>query len=109
METTVEKPRLAAKNATPEERRAAAAMMGSARTEKKAAASRANQAKRTPGKFGGPKPKNIFLLPCKEPCTAGESLEGHRWECPRGQAIRRRQRLGFDVITGIKLSAESPS
>ena len=93
---------LASKAVTDEERSAAARAMGSARTPAKAAAARANGFK--PGnkltKNGGRKPLPLHAIACS--CPAGEALEGHRWDCPRGQAIKRRQGEGVDLTTGIK-------
>ncbi len=80
----------ASKSATTEERRKAAAAMGSARTEAKAAASRRNGLKNAL-KAGRPV-KPLSEIRCT--CDAGESMTGHRWNCPRGQAIKRRQKAG---------------
>ena len=84
-----------------EEKKAAASLMGSIKTPKKASASRGNLAKRPPEKMGGLKPTPLSALACT--CGAGEALEGHRWDCPRGQAIKRRIKEGRDVQTGEKL------
>lgn len=76
--------------ASDEERSAAARAMGSARTEAKAAASRENGKKAPPGP-GRP------LRPINEiPCTCGKPdvIDGHPTTCPRGQAIKRRQKAG---------------
>ena len=94
------KPRLAAKDATPEERRAAAALMGSARTPAKMAAVEKARAARSPEQLGGVKPRSLQSIPCT--CDAGEALEGHRWNCARGQAIKRRTKQNRDLLTGLK-------
>lgn len=89
---------------TPEEaRREAARLLGSIRTERKAAASRANGFK--PGHaFGaGRKPVPLLEIPCT--CAAGEALEGHHWKCPRGQAVKRRIAAGRDPMTGAEVRA----
>lgn len=72
------------------DRKAAAALMGSVSTERKAAAARANGAKSKPGP--GQPPKSLEELACT--CGAGMALEGHKWDCPRGQAIKRRAKAG---------------
>lgn len=77
-------------SATDEERKQAAAMMGSARTEAKAAASRENGKKAPPGPGRSLSP--LDSIRCT--CAAGDSLEGHKWDCPRGQAIKRRMKAG---------------
>ena len=93
---------LAKKDTTEEARREAARAMGSARTPAKAEAARRNGFK--PGnqaaRNGGRKPKQLAEIPCK--CEAGEALEGHKWDCPKGQAIKRRQADGLDLLTGTK-------
>lgn len=87
-----------------EERREAARILGSIRTPKKAAASRANGFK--PGNaVGGRPPVPLLEIPCA--CTAGESLEGHHWKCPRGQAVKRRIAQGKDPMTGAPLAAQA--
>ena len=91
---------------SPEQRRKAAAMMGSARTQRKAASSRANGRLAPPGPGMAPAP--LLTIPCivrvgknaGAPCPGGESLSGHHWSCPRGQAIKRRLAQGRDVWTG---------
>ena len=95
---------LATKDTTEDARKEAARLMGSIKTEKKAAAARANGFK--PGhpsfvKNPGAKLKALYSLPCT--CTAGDTTEGHKWDCPRGQAIKRRLKEGRDVLTGEKL------
>lgn len=94
---------LAKHDATEEERREAARAMGRAKTPAKAAAARANGFKagdpRT--KSGGRSPVALDSIPCD--CEAGSSLEGHRWNCPRGQAIKRRIKENRDIQTGVKL------
>jgi hypothetical protein len=83
---------LAAKDATEEQRREAARLMGSARTPEKIQKALQNLAARPADKLGGRKPKALAEIPCT--CEAGDSREGHRWNCPRGQAIKRRQKAG---------------
>ena len=97
------KKRIAAKGISEEERRAAAAAMGSARTPAKTAAARRNGFK--PGhSFGkGRSPVPLLEIDCS--CEAGEALDAHHWRCPRGQAIKRRQKEGRDVLTGQKIGA----
>lgn len=96
---------LAKKDTTEEARREAARAMGSARTPAKTEAARRNGFK--PGnqaaKNGGRKPKPLGEISCK--CGVGEALEGHKWDCPKGQAIKRRQAEGLDLVTGAKVSA----
>lgn len=77
-----------AKGATMEERRAAAAAMGSARTPAKMAASRRNGI--LGADSGGRPPKPLNEIECR--CGAGDALTGHKWDCPRGQAIKRRMK-----------------
>lgn len=93
---------LASKDVDEEARREAARLMGSIRTEKKAAASRANGFKpgNKAGKNGGRPWKPISEVECN--CTGGDSIEAssHTWRCPRGQSIRRRIKEGRDVVTG---------
>ena len=95
---------LASKEAPEEARKEAARLMGSIKTEKKAAAARANGFK--PGHAGhhggGRKVKALTELVCS--CGAGDTTEGHKWDCPRGQAIKRRIKEGRDVLTGLLLS-----
>ena len=93
--------RLRALGISDDEKKAAAAIMGSIRTEKKATSSRGNLAKRPPEKRGGLTPRPLLSLACS--CGAGEALEGHKWDCPRGQAIKRRIKEGRDVLTGALL------
>lgn len=97
--------RLRAADVSAEEKKAAAALMGSIRTPKKANSSRGNLAKRPPEKLGGLKPTPLSVLSCT--CAAGEALEGHKWSCPRGQAIKRRIKEGRDVQTGEKLTVSA--
>ncbi len=79
---------LATKSATENERRAAAAAMGSARTPAKSEASRRNGIL---GAMSGGRPqKPLSAIECR--CGAGDALTGHKWNCPRGQAIKRRQK-----------------
>ncbi len=96
----------ATKEATEEARREAARLMGSIKTEKKAQASRANGFK--PGNPGSPgrARKALSEFPCS--CEEPDSLTGHKWDCMRGQAIKRRQKQGRDLITGELLTEASP-
>jgi hypothetical protein len=64
--------------------------MGSARTPAKADASRRNGL--LGAEKGGRPIKPLSAIACT--CEAGEALSGHRWNCPRGQAIKRRQKAG---------------
>ena len=75
---------------TPMEKNAAAAALGSIRTEKKAAASRENGKKAPPGP--GMPARPLSEIRCT--CDAGEALTGHHYVCPRGRAIKRRQKAG---------------
>jgi len=77
----------------------AAVALGSRKSEAKAAASRENGRKSSPGP--GVPPKPLSGIRCS--CTAGEALEGHKWDCPRGQAIKRRIKENRDIQTGAKL------
>jgi hypothetical protein len=98
----------AQKDASEDARREAARLMGSIKTEKKAAAARANGFK--PGhpsyvKNPGAKMKPLYSLVCN--CGAGDTPEvshegsaGHKWSCPRAQAIKRRIKEGRDILTG---------
>jgi hypothetical protein len=79
---------------------AAAVALGAIRTEAKAAASRVNGKHAAPGP--GLKPTLLSALACT--CVAGDALEGHKWDCPRGQAIKRRIKEGRDIQTGEKLA-----
>lgn len=98
---------LAKKDMTEEQKRQAAALLGSIKTEKKAAASARNGFKpgNTHGKNGGRKPAPIGSIPCN--CSGGDSTEAsaHTWRCARGQALRRREAQGRDAVTGEKLGA----
>lgn len=60
--------------------------IGSKKTASKAESSRRN------GELGGREPLPLADIPCA--CGAGDALTGHRWDCPRGQAIKRRQKTG---------------
>lgn len=71
-----------------EARRTAASLLGSARTERKAAASRAN------GKLGGRSLKPLLEIQCT--CGGGDSLD-HKTTCPRGRVIRYRQKKGLPL------------
>ena len=84
---------------TGEKKLAAAVALGSIRTERKAAASRENGKRASPGPGSPPKP----LLSIRCTCSAGEALEAHKWDCPRGQAIKRRIKEGRDILTGALL------
>lgn len=67
----------------------AARMLGSIRTEAKAAASRANGRKASPGPGRTPRPLSEYG------CTCGAEDDAyHRATCPRGAAYRRRQKAG---------------
>lgn len=77
---------LAGRTSSDEARREAARIMGSARTPKKLEAARRNAP--INGKKGGRPRKLLSEIPCS--CPAGDALEGHRWNCLRGQAIKRR-------------------
>jgi len=77
---------LSAAVSSDEQRRAAAALMGSATSERKKQTSAANGRKAPPGPGRTPKPLEAF------PCTCGGSGLDHKSTCPRGQAIRRRQK-----------------
>lgn len=72
---------------TEEQKREYARMLGSIKTEKKAAASREN------GKKGGGKIKPLAAIPCT---CGGEGLE-HRSTCPRGIRIRVRRKKGLPL------------
>jgi hypothetical protein len=84
---------------TGKQKLAAAVALGSIRTEAKALASRENGKKAAPGPGLSPKP--LLSISCT--CVAGKALEGHKWDCPRGQAIKRRLKEGRDILTGEKL------
>ena len=72
---------------TLEEIRRALGVIGRIRTPKKAAASRTN------GRlYGGRPQKPLAEIPCT--CGRGEAMDGHPTTCPRGRAIRRRQKAG---------------
>lgn len=104
---------LASKEASEEARKEAARLMGSTKTEKKAAAARANGFK--PGhpghKNGGRKMTPLSEILCS--CGGGDTTElwtaetdtGHKWNCKRAQAIKRRASEGRDLQTGEKLPA----
>jgi len=80
----------ASKDATDDARSEAARLMGRARTEKKVEAARRNAP--INGLKGGRPRQSLSEIACN--CTAGDDLQGHRWNCPRGQAIKRRQKAG---------------
>jgi hypothetical protein len=73
-----------------EARREAARLMGMATTEAKQRAARENGKKSRPGPGRTPTP--LREIACT--CLARDAMEGHRWDCPRGQAIKRRQKAG---------------
>jgi hypothetical protein len=79
---------LASKDAGAEARKQAAILMGSVKSDKKTRAANENLAKRPPDKLGGRKAKPIE----EYPCVCG--LDIHHWSCPRGQAIKRREKMG---------------
>ncbi len=83
----------AMRTADPDARREAARLMGSARTPAKAEAAKRNA--NGPGRKANPGGRP--LLPLSEfacICGRGDALEGHPTTCPRGLAIRRRQKAG---------------
>jgi hypothetical protein len=98
-----ESARLRAGDLSIEEKKAAAALLGSIRSDKKSMASRQNLANRPPEKRGGLTPKPLSEIACK--CSAGDGIDGHRWDCPRGQAIKRRIKENRDIQTGAKLDS----
>ena len=69
-----------------EELRRALAYVGSIKSPKKSAASAVN------GRLGGRPLKPLTDIPCT--CGRGDTLEGHPTTCPRGLAIRRREKAG---------------
>jgi hypothetical protein len=98
-----ESARLRAGDLSKEQKKAAAALLGSIRSDKKSKASRINLANRPPEKRGGLTPKLLGDISCS--CSAGDALDGHRWDCPRGQAIKRRIKENRDIQTGAKLNS----
>lgn len=94
---------------TGEKKLAAAVALGSIKTEKKAAASARNGFK--PGnnfaKNGGRPMRHLFELVCS--CDAGDTTEGHHWDCPRARALKRRIKEGRDLLTGEKLEPSQGS
>jgi hypothetical protein len=85
----------------------AAALNGARKSERKAAAARANGFKpgHSFGGRGGEKPKPLFDSPCN--CGAGDVIEGHKSKCPRYHLIFKRRKNHLDLMTGKPL--ESPS
>ena len=79
-------------DAPPDALSEAARQMGRTRSERKAATSRENAARRMPEQMPGRTPKPLAEIPCR--CDAGGAMVGHRWDCPRGQAIKRREKAG---------------
>lgn len=65
----------------------AARLMGKVRSERKTNAARANATVK--GDKRGPKPKPLNQLKCN--CDGGDTLN-HKSYCPRGRAIRQRQK-----------------
>lgn len=84
---------------TGEKKLAAAVALGSRKSDRKAAASRENGKRASPGP--GSPPKQLLEIRCT--CAAGELLENHRWDCPRGQVLKRRIKEGRDLFTGTLL------
>ena len=74
-----------------EEASKAGQILGSRRTLKKEASSRRNiLAAKAKGLVGGRPKKALSEFVCI--CAAPDALEGHRWDCLRGQAIKRRRK-----------------
>ncbi len=69
---------------TPEEMRRVMTYIGNIRTPAKVEASRRN------GANGGRPRLPLSEIPCT--CGRGDALEGHPTTCPRGLAIRRREK-----------------
>ena len=92
---------------TGEKKLAAAVALGAIKTEKKAAASAKNGFKpgNTASKNGGRKVVALYSLKCS--CGAGDTTEGHKWSCPRAQAIKRRIKEGRELQTGELLTVAS--
>jgi hypothetical protein len=84
-------------------RRRAAALNGSIKTEKKAAAARANGFKpgHPHGGQGGRVPISLFDSPCS--CGVGDVVDGHKSKCPRYHLVFKRRRDKLDVMTGKPL------
>lgn len=71
----------------------AARALGSIKTAKKTESSRRTIKIAQQHATGqGRKPWPLSQYECT--CGRGDSLEGHPWSCPRGQAIRRRLKRG---------------
>lgn len=77
------------KGSTGEAKREAARLLGMSTSERKKATSAANGRL---SKSGGRPPLPLSEIPCN--CGRGEAMEGHPTTCPRGRAIRRRQKAG---------------
>jgi hypothetical protein len=86
--STSEKAGTALRSEDEEARRQAASLLGSARTERKAASSREN------GKLGGRNLKPLAAIECT--CGGGDTLN-HKTTCPRGRVIRYRQKNGLPM------------
>jgi len=71
---------------TPEEIARVLSHLGKRRSPKKAATSATN------GRLGGRPQKPLAEIACT--CGRGDALDGHPTTCPRGRAIRRRQKAG---------------
>lgn len=95
------------------EKNPAAVALGRIKTPLKQETALRNLSQRSPDKLGGREPVPLSEIECAikaskaagSPCPGGDSLTGHHWSCPRGQAIKRRQAEGRDVQTGLKPDA----
>jgi hypothetical protein len=74
----------------PAEASEAGRALGRISTPKKAEAARRNGL--LANGAGGRPQKPLAEIPCT--CAAAEALDGHRWNCPRGQAVKRRRKAG---------------
>ena len=82
------------RTAEPDARREAARLMGSARTPAKAEAAKRNA--NGPGRKANPGGRPMLPLSAITcTCGRGDALDGHPTTCPRGRAIRRRQKAGL--------------